>query len=391
MKKILLLALVPMAFSCNDDDLDFRELTSSGIATVWFSGEVTVDGCGWVVDIDSTDYKPINLPKTYEREGLFIVSGFDRLDEPAACGLDPENPEQVRIRNLPDNNAVEIYWDQTYCSDPWNKDGGSITDAETATQLVDYLAGKGVGVYSIRMVEYPYAVEFCLACHCKTGRRIIINIHQNDLQKAIDLGFGTNVCTTEDPLKNIPWLKELKETFEQSSQAAGTRIVQYEYEGECVFLVDDCYGCADALQVVYNFDQEKICEFGGIDGRNTCPDFMEKATGKIILWHNIQPQSSLAGQWHMVSHECCLLPAETFSKNDVIWNFDSQNSLNVTLNIELDKDSQLPLTQSGTYEYAAGSTTVTIDGVEYDYYIKSGELTLSDSPESDGPIMRFVK
>lgn len=284
MKKLWCFALVSVVLSCNndDDDVNVNLLDSSGMATVLFTGDVAVDGCGWVLDIDDDDYKPINLPQAYQFDGMYIISEFNELDRREPCGLNPAGLQQVQIRELPGQDAVEIYWDQSYCSDPWET--GAETDLATAKAIADYLAEEKIKAYSIKFVNYPLNEEFCLACFCKSGTRIFITIDADDLDKATDLDFNMNYCTETDPLENIAWLKELKETFEQSTQAANTQITQYHYQQECVFLVDDCYQCPDALQVVYNYDQEKICEFGGTDGRNTCPDFEEEATGALRLW-----------------------------------------------------------------------------------------------------------
>ncbi|MCH7770781.1 MAG: hypothetical protein IIA49_07155 [Bacteroidetes bacterium] len=63
-------------------------------------------------------------------------------------------------------------------------------------------------------------------------------------------------------------------------------IIQYWYNGNDVLLIDNCYQCADALSVVYDCEKNIVCEFGGIDGRNTCPDFYQIATNEEILYDN---------------------------------------------------------------------------------------------------------
>ena len=287
MKKIWCFALASVVFSCgDDDDVNTSPLDSSGLATVRFTGDVAVDGCGWTLEIDSTTFKPINLPGTYEFDGLYVVSDFNVLDQREPCGLNPDGPRQMQIQDLAGDNAVQVYWDQTYCSDPW--EAGAQVDLATAKKIADYLVENDIEVFNIKFVDYPLDEQFCLACFCESGVRIFITIAGNDLEKATNLGFNPNYCTETDPLENIEWLKELKDTFEKSDQAAGTMITQYHYQEECVFLVDDCYQCPDALQIVYNYEQEKICEFGGIEGRNTCPDFEENASGALMLWEDVE-------------------------------------------------------------------------------------------------------
>jgi len=93
-------------------------------------------------------------------------------------------------------------------------------------------------------------------------------------------------CATTLPLKELVWLSNIKTAFEQSTDAAKKQIIQYTYNNESVFLIDPCFNCPDNLITVYSCRGEKICEFGGIAGLNTCPDFYEQATNKIILWEN---------------------------------------------------------------------------------------------------------
>ncbi len=95
------------------------------------------------------------------------------------------------------------------------------------------------------------------------------------------------VCNVDNPLEDLEWLKDLKQGIQLSMQAAGSQIIQYTYMGEPVFWVDQCYMCADGLIMVYNCNGDVICEFGGIDGRNTCPDFATEATDSTNLFISI--------------------------------------------------------------------------------------------------------
>ena len=99
-------------------------------------------------------------------------------------------------------------------------------------------------------------------------------------------GILVTTCTIENPLETIQWLKEIRDGFDMQANPLPKKITQYFYQGECVFLVDGCVGCADNLTILYNEDQDVICEFGGIAGVNTCPDFETEATGESILYGN---------------------------------------------------------------------------------------------------------
>ena len=93
-----------------------------------------------------------------------------------------------------------------------------------------------------------------------------------------------SVCDIEEPLVNIEWLKEIHFTFQASASPQANKIVQYTYQGECAFYIDNCVTCPDGAQYVYNELQEVLCEFGTIAGLNTCPDFFTEATDELVLW-----------------------------------------------------------------------------------------------------------
>lgn len=80
------------------------------------------------------------------------------------------------------------------------------------------------------------------------------------------------------------WVKQTISNFEKDNARA--QIIQYSYNDKTVYLVSNCYHCPDAMDIVYDKDNNKVCEFGGIAGRNTCPDFDQKATNKKIVWQN---------------------------------------------------------------------------------------------------------
>ena len=96
-----------------------------------------------------------------------------------------------------------------------------------------------------------------------------------------------DACQFSDPLEELDWLKQLKTGFDMSSQPAGSQIVMYTYQDQMVFWVDPCVNCSDGLISVYNCDGDVICEFGGIAGVDTCPDFSVEATDRQVLYTNV--------------------------------------------------------------------------------------------------------
>lgn len=87
-----------------------------------------------------------------------------------------------------------------------------------------------------------------------------------------------------NPVKEIPWLYELVEA--NKSKSVEVDIYAYEYKGETVFVVNECNGCADVITVAKDCSGNTICEWGGLLGLNTCPDFDEEATNKRLVYKN---------------------------------------------------------------------------------------------------------
>jgi hypothetical protein len=95
------------------------------------------------------------------------------------------------------------------------------------------------------------------------------------------------VSSKSDPTScgNQPWLQNLIESLKQNS-VIKSEVILYHYKGESVYYVDACKGCADNLALVYNSRGEIVCQFGGIAGLHTCPDFFETAVRKKVIWKN---------------------------------------------------------------------------------------------------------
>ncbi len=89
---------------------------------------------------------------------------------------------------------------------------------------------------------------------------------------------GPSTCDNSD------WLNTAIVNAEKNGNKG--EIIRYRYNGNTVYWVDLCIGCADDMVVVYSCAGETLCQFGGIAGLNTCPDFQDKALDKKIIWSN---------------------------------------------------------------------------------------------------------
>lgn len=80
------------------------------------------------------------------------------------------------------------------------------------------------------------------------------------------------------------WLKDKIEEFITNNTDGKGSVEEFLYREQTVYLVNFCMGCPDFLVYVYNKEKDVICEFGGIAGTNTCPDFSKEAISKGIVW-----------------------------------------------------------------------------------------------------------
>lgn len=101
-------------------------------------------------------------------------------------------------------------------------------------------------------------------------------------------GCNENKGTVAPPenfgCKDLTWLNSI-ETSIANNNAKG-EIYLYKYKSQNAFEIKDCLNCPDMMTIVKNCEGVVICQFGGIGGVNTCPDFYSSATSKTLVWKN---------------------------------------------------------------------------------------------------------
>ncbi|HNZ81627.1 MAG: DUF6970 domain-containing protein [Bacteroidales bacterium] len=86
-------------------------------------------------------------------------------------------------------------------------------------------------------------------------------------------------CKVDDPMNELVWLKSII-----AEAVNPITIHSCSYKNHEGFLVDFCVNCPDGLVVFFDCDSNVLCEFGGIDGRNTCPDFELEVMNKELIY-----------------------------------------------------------------------------------------------------------
>ena len=80
------------------------------------------------------------------------------------------------------NESIDMRWDQTGCLNPWDNHFSldSFTHEAYNAGVYDYLTSEGITINSVTSIIDSSKMEFCYACHCKSGTVLIINIPSNE-------------------------------------------------------------------------------------------------------------------------------------------------------------------------------------------------------------------
>ncbi|MCP4522217.1 MAG: hypothetical protein GY827_11080 [Cytophagales bacterium] len=85
-----------------------------------------------------------------------------------------------------EKDAVDFYYDQTSCSDPWQS---SQDNSELERSVTKYLRGQGIKVFKSKIDHSNDLEIICLACDCITGTKIIVSVDEDKTTKMEELGF----------------------------------------------------------------------------------------------------------------------------------------------------------------------------------------------------------
>ncbi|SMC76566.1 hypothetical protein SAMN06296427_107153 [Moheibacter sediminis] len=98
--------------------------------------------------------------------------------------------------------------------------------------------------------------------------------------------------------------------------------------------------------------------------------------------------AALNKTWEMFSYGANIYDIPQINPGDIQWDINVHNhKLIITNNIEEQASYILP---SGNYDIDITNNTVAISGITYNYTIENDTLIVSNKPELDGPIMKFV-
>ncbi len=84
-------------------------------------------------------------------------------------------------------NTIWVYYDETKCANSWGTNENTLEN-ERIKAVEEYFEDKGVKIFAVEITK-DGTLEFCRACHCRTGNRIKCKIKESDLSKMEKEGF----------------------------------------------------------------------------------------------------------------------------------------------------------------------------------------------------------
>ena len=94
----------------------------------------------------------------------------------------------VLITSCQKDDEDLLYWNQTYCAEPWGNVNNSNFDA-LKLDVDEYLDEKGIEAIEIEVDEDWSTPEACLACSCLSGVRIEVWVQGDDIDEMKEIGF----------------------------------------------------------------------------------------------------------------------------------------------------------------------------------------------------------
>lgn len=93
------------------------------------------------------------------------------------------------------------------------------------------------------------------------------------------------VCGIENPITNLPWLKDLKTDLEEDSEVNSSKIIQYRLNDADYIYVQKSVGSAyDFPNTIYDCEGNEKYKCGGNQPVDNCATFFSEAQKIKILW-----------------------------------------------------------------------------------------------------------
>ena len=94
---LLMLTVGIIAVSC-DKKSDPNLQSANGLVLNY--GNPEVDGCGWVIQVDTVVYSPVNLNTNFQQGNLKVIVDYQILNTYFSCGWRTPGYRQIKITSI---------------------------------------------------------------------------------------------------------------------------------------------------------------------------------------------------------------------------------------------------------------------------------------------------
>ena len=95
---ILFMITLISSFNCRKDEQ--KSVGKSNIGIILYFGDPAVNGCGWVIKIDTTIYSPIELETKFKIDSLEVKLDCEILDSWWKCGWREPGYREIQIKTI---------------------------------------------------------------------------------------------------------------------------------------------------------------------------------------------------------------------------------------------------------------------------------------------------
>lgn len=109
--------------------------------------------------------------------------------------------------------------------------------------------------------------------------------------------------------------------------------------------------------------------------------------------NNYEKQNSnnpFEGKWKLISLTG-FSSSENFNENEINWEFLSNDSLHINVNINISDFSSLPIKKDSVLPYSYDTLKILIGNFNFEYKIEANSLKLFDNLASDGILLDFER
>lgn len=103
------------------------------------------------------------------------------------------------------------------------------------------------------------------------------------------------------------------------------------------------------------------------------------------------PTNPFIGIWELKSIVGGFSPTESFQKNEILWTFNTDESLEIKINKKLSNVSKLPIKVDTILSYSYDTINISIGTIEFVYKLEGKLLKLDDNLASDGIMLELEK